>query len=235
MSATVWLVPITALRRATGTQRHERRHGPLGELCVAETKVSATAEVDVDVVLSAIDGGIEVAGSVASDWEAECRRCLRPVGGRVEADVRELYRPAVEGQADDEETYPLGADHLDLAPLARDALLLALPLAPLCREDCPGLCPDCGADLADAPCACRRAPQGVRKAPPPPRVVGSRAAVSRLRCARGRPAVGSRGPIGPTSPSRNRYRPPRHRPPRTPTRVPVRVTPTVNTADQKAR
>ena len=55
----------------------------------------------------------------------------------------------------DEDTYPLEGDQLDLRPLVRDALLLELPLAPLCREDCRGLCAECGADLNLGPCQCR--------------------------------------------------------------------------------
>jgi len=159
MSATAWLVPITALRRSVGSQRDEHRRGRLGALRVADAEVPPDAEVHVDVVLTAVDGGLEVAGTVRGDWAGECRRCLRPVGGELVTDVRELYRPRTEGEADDddEETYPLGGDHLDLAPLARDALLLSLPLAPLCRDDCAGLCPVCGADLAEATCSCATA------------------------------------------------------------------------------
>ena len=54
----------------------------------------------------------------------------------------------------EEETYPLLGDQLDLQPLARDAVLLNLPQVPLCREDCAGLCPVCGADRNDEPCGC---------------------------------------------------------------------------------
>lgn len=151
MGASPWLVPVTALRRAVGTQHRECRSGRLGELRVADTVVPADAETTVDVELSVVVGGIEAEGTVRSTWVGSCRRCLRPVGGSIEAPVRELYRP---GGGDDEETYALGTDQLDLEPLARDALLLALPLAPLCREDCQGLCPTCGAELADGPCGC---------------------------------------------------------------------------------
>jgi uncharacterized protein len=154
VSTTTWLVPITALRRTLGSQREEHRHGPLGGLRVADSVVPAATDVAVDVVMTAVDGGLEVAGTVRGDWAGECRRCLRPVGGVLTTDVRELYRPRAAGEAEDEETYALGVDYLDLAPLARDALLLALPLAPLCREDCAGLCPTCGADLAEEPCGC---------------------------------------------------------------------------------
>jgi uncharacterized protein len=195
-----WLVPVTGLRRTTGSQRHEQRAGSLGELRVADSIVEPGTDVEVDVVLTSIDGGVEVAGTVRSLWTAECRRCLRPVHGEVVAEVREIYRPVAptpvapgrrssgvpakggsgvvakggsgvvakgvvpkggpwSGETNpsddaDEETYPLGADHLDLVPLARDAILLNLPLAPLCREDCVGLCPICGADLADGDCGC---------------------------------------------------------------------------------
>ena len=151
MTTRPWQVPVTALRRAVGARHVERRSGRLGELRIADTVVPTDAETTVDVVLSVVVGGIEVEGTVSSTWGAQCRRCLRPVGGSIEVPVRELYRP---GGGDEEDTYPLGTDTLDLEPLARDALLLALPLAPLCRDDCSGLCPMCGADLAEGGCAC---------------------------------------------------------------------------------
>jgi uncharacterized protein len=169
VAADPWLVPVTALRRNPGSQRHELRVGSLGELRVAGTWVPADAEVSIDVVLTSIDGGIEAAGTVTAPWQAECRRCLRPVVGELVAEVRELYAPVgalhhagshgaapapVEPDEDDEETYPLGPDHLDLAPLGRDAILLGLPLAPLCRDDCAGLCPICGAERAEVDCGC---------------------------------------------------------------------------------
>ena len=65
-------------------------------------------------------------------------------------------------EEEDEETYPLRGELLDLQPLVRDALLLELPLAPLCSEDCRGLCPTCGADLNDGPCSCDQAPADPR-------------------------------------------------------------------------
>jgi uncharacterized protein len=63
-------------------------------------------------------------------------------------------RPEHLDDTDEAETYPLAGDTLDLAPMARDAVLLELPLAPLCREDCVGLCPTCGADRNEQPCDC---------------------------------------------------------------------------------
>ena len=71
-------------------------------------------------------------------WTGECRRCLETTGGEVKVGSSEMFEPdPVEG-----ETYRLGRDHVDLAPALRDALALALPLAPLCDEACAGPDPD---------------------------------------------------------------------------------------------
>lgn len=150
-----WLVPVAGLRRNVGQRMGVERVGRLGELTVAGSRVPAEAGVALDVVLTSVSGGIEVTGTVRAPWQGECRRCLRSVRSEVVTEVRELYRPPGAGGGEpDEETYELGADHLDLAPLARDAVLLELPLAPLCRPDCAGLCPTCGADRNTTPCDC---------------------------------------------------------------------------------
>jgi uncharacterized protein len=155
MTTNPWLVPITRLRRSHGQRQHETRRGSLGELRVADTSVDAGAEVVVDADLDSIDGGIEVAGTVTAPYTAECRRCLRPIHEVLEVAVREMYRPhPVRERQEDEDTYPLEGELLDLAPLARDAVLLELPVNPLCRPDCEGLCPTCGAALDDGPCGC---------------------------------------------------------------------------------
>jgi uncharacterized protein len=156
------LVPVTTLRRQTGARREERRAGRVGELAVAGSVVPASAEVVAAVRLDSISGGIEVAASVVAPWRGECRRCLRPIEGQLDCEVRELYRPRAEHEAAaapdaDEDTYPLAGDFLDLRPLVRDALLLELPLAPLCQADCRGLCPTCGADLNQGTCGCASA------------------------------------------------------------------------------
>jgi uncharacterized protein len=156
MTANPWLVPITSLRRSIGNRLQETRTGRIGALRVADSQVSEQAEVSAEVTLDSVDGGIEVAATVEAPWSGECRRCLKPVGGALRCQVRELYRPRALGEPpdQDEETYPLRGEMLDLRPLVRDAVLLELPIAPLCREDCAGLCPTCGADLNEGRCAC---------------------------------------------------------------------------------
>jgi uncharacterized protein len=79
------------------------------------------------------------------------KRCLDPLTSTIEVSFQELYRylpDPGEDENDGEERF-LDGDYLDLEPAFRDAVVLALPLSPLCREDCPGLCVECGVKLAD--------------------------------------------------------------------------------------
>jgi len=143
-----FLINVLALRRQPGSTRAEHRSGPLPDLRVSGSAVPPGALVEVDAVLEGVHNGIVVTADVAAPWAGECRRCLRPVSGVVHSHVRELY----EEHSDGEETYPLRGDQIDLAPLARDAVLLELPQAPLCLEDCLGLCPECGANRNEGDC-----------------------------------------------------------------------------------
>jgi uncharacterized protein len=131
-------VPVTDLLRQPGTRRTVVRAVPLEGLTVAGTEVPPDAEVDLDLVLEATGDDIVVSGMVTIPWQGACRRCLADVAGTTRTPVREIFQPrAVEG-----ETYPLGDGMADLEPLLRDAVLLALPLAPLCTEDCAGPDPE---------------------------------------------------------------------------------------------
>src|SRR5256885_950634 len=77
---------------------------------------------------------VSVKGEVTAPWRGDCRRCLRAVEGELTARVEEIFDVhPIEG-----ETYPLEGERVTLEPMVRDAALLALPLAPLCDEACPG-------------------------------------------------------------------------------------------------
>jgi uncharacterized protein len=118
----------------------------LDDLGVVASQVDPDQDVEADLVLEAISGGVIVTGTVDVPWKGECRRCLRPVAGRVRLRVRELF-------ADDDEdpdAYPLAGDEIDLEPMLRDAAAGALPLAPLCEEGCRGPAPDQFPTGADA-------------------------------------------------------------------------------------
>ncbi len=98
--------------------------------------------------------GVLVTGSARADLDGECARCLEEIHDDVVADFQELFvyeESDTAASADDEDVSRLEGDLLDLEPLLRDAVVLSLPFQPLCRDDCPGLCTECGARLADDP------------------------------------------------------------------------------------
>jgi uncharacterized protein len=113
--------------------------------------VPAGADVALALRFEAVSEGVLVTGSAVAPLTGECSRCLDSVASTTEVSFQELYlyqSAAADEAADDEERF-LDGDLLDLEPAFRDAVVLALPLSPLCREDCPGLCPECGAHLAE--------------------------------------------------------------------------------------
>lgn len=101
-----------------------------------------------EVELRAISGGVMIDGTVRYESELTCHRCLITWREDGQRRILQLVEPA----ANEEAEYTLSGDELDLEPLVRDEVTLALPLAPLCREDCAGLCPACGADLNTDAC-----------------------------------------------------------------------------------
>jgi len=110
----------------------------------------SSAPLAVDVWLERVPDGVVVHGTVSAEYESECSRCLTPVRRRFQESIQELFeRDAVEG-----ETYPFAGEEIDLELPVRDAVLLDLPAAPLCRDDCAGLCPVCGIDRNQADCDC---------------------------------------------------------------------------------
>lgn len=110
-----------------------------------------TAPIEVDLRLDGIVEGVAVCGTLETAATGVCARCVSPLEVAVRAEVDELYTHDTE---DDGETYELDDEMVDLEPMLRDAILLALPLNPLCRPDCAGLCPVCGEDRNRVRCDC---------------------------------------------------------------------------------
>lgn len=108
-------------------------------------------DIQLDLRLESVVEGVLVSGSVRTQASAECVRCLDPVTFDVDLPVQELFAYPDAAAAAAEEIEQLEDDLIDLTPAVRDAIVLALPLQPLCRDDCPGLCSVCGARLADDP------------------------------------------------------------------------------------
>lgn len=97
--------------------------------------------------------GILVTGHVAGEATLRCARCLSEFRGPVALDLCELYTTPGHELPEDE-AYRVEGSEIDLEPMLRDALVLALPLNPVCREACRGLCARCGRDLNDGDCDC---------------------------------------------------------------------------------
>ena len=163
---------MRSLGRQPGTARSQKLTVPApADLRLELIGVPEGAAAELDLKFEAVAEGVLVTGSVTAPLAGECARCLAPVTSSVTASFTELYlyppaRPhGAAGQArdgrhhqdrydeheeqDDDERY-LDGDLLDLEPALRDAVVLALPMSPLCRDDCPGLCVECGVPLADA-------------------------------------------------------------------------------------
>ncbi|MBB4933570.1 uncharacterized protein F4561_004390 [Lipingzhangella halophila] len=133
-----------------------------GSFATAMVGVPEGASIELEYRLEAVMEGVLVTGTARTRFAGECSRCLDPVSDFLEAEFQELYRYPEEADRfggegsgtgsesdEDEEDYYLEGDLLDLEQVVRDAVVLALPLTPLCRDDCPGLCVECGAKLAD--------------------------------------------------------------------------------------
>ncbi|GAA0480842.1 DUF177 domain-containing protein [Streptomyces olivaceiscleroticus] len=120
------------------------------------------APVELDLRLESVMDGVLVTGTARASVKGECVRCLEPVGHELEADFQEMFSyPDADARVreadqdddaeDEEDTLFLEDDMFDLEPVLRDAVVLALPMQPVCQDDCPGLCSECGARLADDP------------------------------------------------------------------------------------
>jgi uncharacterized protein len=125
------------------------------ELGIEVLAVPEGSPVHLDLRLEAVMEGVLVTGTAQADLEGECARCLDLIEDTLHVDLQELfvYDDADNPVADDEDSdvSRLEGDLLDLEPVLRDTVVLALPFQPLCRDDCPGLCIECGARLADDP------------------------------------------------------------------------------------
>jgi uncharacterized protein len=108
--------------------------------------------VELELRLESVMEGVLVSGTATTQVEGECVRCLDPITSLLVVDLQELFvYPGAEVDDDETELHQLEGDLLDLEPVLRDAVVRALPFQPLCRSDCPGLCPECGVRLEDEP------------------------------------------------------------------------------------
>lgn len=144
------------LGRRPGTMRRVQRTVQAPEdLGTVVIGVPEGSDLELDLRLEAVMEGILVSGSVRGRTVGECVRCLDTVEGEIAVDLQELYvyperaQVALEDGDEEEDLRELDGDLVDIEPALRDAVVPALPFRPVCSQDCPGLCPQCGARLAD--------------------------------------------------------------------------------------
>lgn len=152
------------LKSQTGETREAELDAPVA---LAEPELRVLAPVRGHLRFIRDDAGVLVEGRLATTIAMDCARCLAPVSVELEFELSESFRPTVflpggpplEPAAERDEATEIDALHeLDLSEVVRQAVLLAAPLHPLCRENCAGLCPRCGQDWNMGPCACEPEP-----------------------------------------------------------------------------
>jgi len=144
-------------RRPGSTRTVQRTVAAPEDLGTDVIGIPTGTDIELDLRLEAVMEGVLVTGSVRGRAIGECVRCLGEVVENVDVSLTELYvyperaAVAVEDGDDEEDVRELEGDLVDLEPALRDTVVPALPFQPLCRPDCPGLCSECGARLADDP------------------------------------------------------------------------------------
>jgi uncharacterized protein len=120
------------------------------DLGIAVIGVPPGSPVELDLRLESVVEGVLVTGTATVQVRGECVRCLGRISDELEVEIQELYvYPGVE--LDNDLASRLQGDLIDLEPVLRDAVVLDLPFQPLCRDDCAGLCVECGANLNENP------------------------------------------------------------------------------------
>jgi uncharacterized protein len=112
------------------------------------------AALELDLRVESVSEGVLVTGTVAGPTVGECARCLSEVSGRVQVGLTELFAypdSTTEATTEEDEVGHIVDDTIYLEQAIIDAVALDLPFAPVCRPDCPGLCPECGIQLAAEP------------------------------------------------------------------------------------
>jgi uncharacterized protein len=123
------------------------------------------SDVQGQVKVTKLSHDLLVQGEVGAQVGVQCSRCLDDVTVSVEGKLEERFQPTVDVETgrpvrpeeddEDDTVFDISPNHeMDLTEPVRQALLVALPLKPLCREDCKGLCPQCGANWNNGPCDC---------------------------------------------------------------------------------
>jgi uncharacterized protein len=150
-----WRLDLRELGRRAGSMQELDRTLPAPAGWRVELiGVPEGGDVHLRLRLESVMEGVLVTGDLDVPLVGSCARCLEPIEDTLHLNVQELYAyegSTTEATSEEDEVRRIEGDYLDLEPLARDTVVLNLPLAPVCTADCAGLCVDCGQRLDDLP------------------------------------------------------------------------------------
>lgn len=149
-----FVLDISSLGRRPGSMAevHRTIRTP-SRIGVEMIGIEEGSEVDIDLRLEAVSEGVLVTGTVCGETAGQCARCLEPVEGTVHVFLTELFAypdSETEQTTDEEDVHRIVDEQIDLEQSIIDGVAMELPMSPLCSDDCPGLCPQCGVRLAIA-------------------------------------------------------------------------------------
>jgi uncharacterized protein len=144
-------VDVRDLVRAPGTAREIHLSEAVEGLATEVATVPGDQPVGAELLVESVVEGLLVSGPVSGVMALTCARCLKGFEAPFEVRVEELF---VAGAGPEGDEYPMVEGYIDLEPLIRDAVIPAMPFAPLCRPDCRGLCDQCGGDRNLGECRC---------------------------------------------------------------------------------
>jgi uncharacterized protein len=144
-------IDVRDLLEAPGASRRVTLEETFEDMATELARVLSEDPVRIEVLMESVVEGIVVSGPLSGRIAFRCARCLKDFSRQFRYEVQELF---ASGAAAGDDEYPIAEGHIDLEPMVRDAVVLAMPFSPLCREDCLGLCERCGGDRNLGECQC---------------------------------------------------------------------------------
>jgi uncharacterized protein len=148
-------INLHELPRRAGEMREYSLNFPAPEdVGIPLLKIPTGEEINLDFKAESVDDGVLITGIVRSHAEGECGRCLEKVEMEIDQRFQELFlyaSRASDNPDEDDELFFLDGDVADIEIPIRDAVILSMPINPICSQDCEGLCAECGEKWRDLP------------------------------------------------------------------------------------
>ncbi len=158
-------INIAELKQISGGSTDFSFTEALPEITFQASRIGFDTPVQVAGTVTNVGYGFLVQGGISAAIRLECSRCLEPFALPLSTGFSALFHPPGSSGAeenptgdDDLEVYPLAGDTIDLTAVVEESIILALPMKPVCRDDCQGLCPQCGQNRNLGSCRCQPEP-----------------------------------------------------------------------------